>query len=463
MAKMSVRDMLTRAFRAKTIDELGALEEQIRAEPPMLGGEHQMEGGEPAQDVHIHVHPPGAGAGAETKPRMDRRPGTMMGMRRGMMRRDRMGMGGMRRGRMGMRRDMGGQHYFTDPGEGEGSPDVNVVHGGGGGEGDMAEIMEMLHALQDEHEQMMDRLDALEDCMDGGSEGEMMDGRYDARMRRGRMGMRMRRDRRRDDDARRDTRSRDMDEEEKDKDMREDSDPRRDRRDDDAMMDRRRDNVKSESGEEMMDRRRDRRDDMLEDKKRDADPRRDDRRRDAEEGAFNASEAGANASNEEILSQIKFEAPPGTNDHAFKARDSMALADLWQDNIAAVEILAPGLRMPAFDAALPPVQTMDCMCDLRRTALREARGRSDTKELVEAIIGGQDPATMPVRAMSDAFRAAATAKRMINNRAAGIGRDSAMVGYGGGGGVIGMAKTPADVNRQNAEFWQRQQFGVPSR
>lgn len=397
---------LTARFRSRAnrmLDDLNELEER---EEPVLGGEHEMEGGQ-ASDTHVHIYP-----AQHSDDRRDKRDDDDR------HRRDRRD---DRRGRRDAR------HYFTDPGE-EGG---DMPMGGGEGEGDLAEIGEQLRALQDEHEEMLADLDAImEHC---GLDAETLDSirhrRRDARRRRddGRH-----RDRRDDDRHRADARRRDGYDTRRADRRDDDDDRRRDRRDDDRGRDRRAD-------------RRDRRDDD--------DDRRRDRRRDDDEGT--------NPDNEKLLGELEFEAPKGTGDRARKARDSAFMVDSFQETLAAAQVLVPGMRLPTFDGSLPPTKTLDCMCEVRRAALNEAlRGRDH--DVVAQLIGDKSPDDLDIPELRRAFMTAATIKRRLNNAAtvSGIGRDSAQIGNGGGNGVVGSIKTPADFNRRAEQFWAEQKTGV---
>jgi hypothetical protein len=320
------RDFLRRAYRARDAGELETIEKEAAEMEPGNGADP---GGGP-DEHHIHVHLPGG----EKEKEEDH----------------------------GMRSNT----RFTDP-----DPNGGGEPNGGEGGGNMQQ--QILAAIQD----LVSRVEALEDAMGAGHGGGTAPTETDSR-----------RDDRRRDDRRRDTRSRDEDE---DKDETRDEEP-------------------------------------------------------------NASEEGANESTEAILGQIEFEAPPGTADSMRKARDSANpfFQDIFQETRASCEIIAPGMRLPAFDRKASPTKTFDCICDMRRQALAKAYDDPQIHDELDAILAHQplDTRSMPVRDLSVLFRAVASHKRMLNNSYQSRDTGGRSVDNGGHRGP----PTPAEINARNKAF-----------
>ncbi len=59
--------------------------------------------------------------------------------------------------------------------------------------------------------------------------------------------------------------------------------------------------------------------------------------------------------------------------------DSTSLLAAFRDTVAKAEILAPGVKLPSFDAKAKAVSTADAMCALRRRALQSAFDSADRK------------------------------------------------------------------------------------
>lgn len=218
-------------------------------------------------------------------------------------------------------------------------------------------------------------------------------------------------------------------------------DRHRDEEDPNLEMDRHRDrrhddNEPPEFGEDR------RHDDRHPDDRRHDDRRSDDRHRDE--------------ANKEILGELEFEAPPGTGDRARKARDSAFMADSFQDVLSKAEVLAPGIRVPAFDAKASPVRTLRALDKLRRTALDLAYHAPATRGIIDQAMSGRtlDSSRMSISATRVLFNAAASAAEAGNNRRA---TDRSMEAGGGfttarGGATI---QSVADINKANRDRYVR--------
>lgn len=140
--------------------------------------------------------------------------------------------------------------------------------------------------------------------------------------------------------------------------------------------------------------------------------------------------------------------------------DSAALADAWQETLSMAEILCPGIQVPTFDAKSPATSTRDMICTIQRNALREAAKKADMRTAMTAILGG-DAATNEVLsaqplvhvtcdALGAVFRSAAMlAKTNLHaHRVAPVN-----ITYGTRDGSTTTPKTPAAINKRNADFW----------
>lgn len=124
------------------------------------------------------------------------------------------------------------------------------------------------------------------------------------------------------------------------------------------------------------------------------------------------------------------EAEEGTRDQARKAKDSALLVDSFERTKMDAEIIAPGVKIPTFDAKADPKTTFrDCICALRRAALRKGIQDSETAELIEQVRGRTvDSAAitnMPCGQLRSLFNGVAALKRHQNNSAVARTVDSA--------------------------------------
>lgn len=104
----------------------------------------------------------------------------------------------------------------------------------------------------------------------------------------------------------------------------------------------------------------------------------------------------------------------GDGKGAAKTGDSKDLADEFQDALSRAEILAPGVRLPTFDAKAERKKTADAICVLRRRALRASLD-NEHADLVKPVLGGADVATMPCDSVKAFFNAAAELVRGKNS------------------------------------------------
>lgn len=139
--------------------------------------------------------------------------------------------------------------------------------------------------------------------------------------------------------------------------------------------------------------------------------------------------------------------------------DSAALQASFQAMIAQAEILVPGFRAPTFDSALPRAKTVDGMCATRRQVLTHLGATADGATLLGLVSSeGFDVAAAGCDVVATVFKAAASLKGGANNRAATGDRMSvpgAAQPVVSGGGVRQLSAD--QINKQNAEFWARQE------
>jgi hypothetical protein len=99
--------------------------------------------------------------------------------------------------------------------------------------------------------------------------------------------------------------------------------------------------------------------------------------------------------------------------------DSAALERSYAALISDAEVLVPGFRVSTFDSRAVRKVTMDTMCAMRTRVLSHFHSTADGKAVIDNITGGEfDPATASCAAAAVVFRAAAGAKRMLNNASA---------------------------------------------
>lgn len=118
--------------------------------------------------------------------------------------------------------------------------------------------------------------------------------------------------------------------------------------------------------------------------------------------------------------------------------DSASLRNEFQDAKARAEILAPGVKLPTFDAKATGQKTSDSICVLRRRALRAAL-TNDNADLVRAIVGDADVSKMTCSAAKMAFHASSELVKQKNKSVARKTTDA--------------AAEAKDINQIHAEFW----------
>ncbi|WP_236577898.1 hypothetical protein [Burkholderia glumae] len=129
---------------------------------------------------------------------------------------------------------------------------------------------------------------------------------------------------------------------------------------------------------------------------------------------------------------------------AAKTGDSKGLADEFRQALSLAEILAPGVRLPTFDAKAVRKKTSDSLCVLRRRALRAALD-NENAETVKSVLGGADVTGMPCAVVAGYFNAAAALVKGKNT--------AAVTRKTGDGAAAGGAAEKKDINVVHAEFW----------
>jgi len=105
---------------------------------------------------------------------------------------------------------------------------------------------------------------------------------------------------------------------------------------------------------------------------------------------------------------------PDADPKAVKTGDSTTLCDEFQDALSRAEILAPGVRLPTFDAKAVRKKTVDAICVLRRRALRAALD-NENAELVKSVVGAANVASMTCDSVTAFFNAASEVVRSKNS------------------------------------------------
>jgi hypothetical protein len=126
------------------------------------------------------------------------------------------------------------------------------------------------------------------------------------------------------------------------------------------------------------------------------------------------------------------------DDEKKSTNDSASLRVEFQDAKSRAEILAPGVKLPTFDAKADGKKTADSICVLRRRALRAGLENSNA-ELVRAITGDADVSKMDCAAAKMAFHAASELVKRKNMSTARKTTDA--------------AAEAKDINQIHAEFW----------
>lgn len=127
-----------------------------------------------------------------------------------------------------------------------------------------------------------------------------------------------------------------------------------------------------------------------------------------------------------------------------KTTDSAPSAMQWKDAMSRAEILAPGIRLPTFDAKATAQKMRDALCNCKRHALDHAQQGEHAERLRPLLVdyNVKDAACVSVDAL---FIAASEIVKSINN-ANGTPMSASVKDFGA-------VKTVADINLRNREIW----------
>ena len=166
-------------------------------------------------------------------------------------------------------------------------------------------------------------------------------------------------------------------------------------------------------------------------------------------------ETEAEKEERERKADLEVEASAGEG-KASKARDSARFAESFTDTCALAEIIAPGIALPMFDRAKPPVRTYDDICGLRRSALATAYATADGRSLIDGLLGrGKvfDAKTVRCENARMLFLAVGEVRRRANTGDSGMAGSVAMMPEGGIP-VGGKIKNMSDLNAFYDEFYK---------
>ncbi len=145
----------------------------------------------------------------------------------------------------------------------------------------------------------------------------------------------------------------------------------------------------------------------------------------------------------------------------FDEGSSKALHTAYTELMAQAEVLVPGFKVPTFDAAISRARTVDRMCGARRLCLSQfATADAAGAAMLKGLNGGKDldVVSMDCAQTAALFKAAASAKGVLNNLAATAGAGAATRdGAPSGGIATGTHKGPpsiAEINKAHADFWK---------
>jgi hypothetical protein len=155
---------------------------------------------------------------------------------------------------------------------------------------------------------------------------------------------------------------------------------------------------------------------------------------------------------------VEEESKAGSKDARY-AHDSAYLADSFEETVALGEILVPGFRFPTFDRSDSPKRTTASICRTRRVVLDLAYSQADMRGPIDELMRGRELAgsftqdkSITCDEVRYLFRAAGMIRKTRNNDSARIIPPAYQTG--GGTGVRGPVKTPAEFNVKMAEFWK---------
>ncbi len=174
--------------------------------------------------------------------------------------------------------------------------------------------------------------------------------------------------------------------------------------------------------------------------------------------ALKKGEKGTRDSEEkekEIQDRMADEVAEEKKEDAKKARDSAILSDTFSETTSLAEIIAPGIRLPFFDAKADRVKMLDSICSLRRQALELAYSTPSGRGLIEELHGSSPNfTTLSCKDTRTLFRSVGAAKKRDNsNQYSGHGNHHDTGNHQTGNKQI---TSLADLNKANAARFRTQ-------
>jgi len=177
----------------------------------------------------------------------------------------------------------------------------------------------------------------------------------------------------------------------------------------------------------------------------------------SEDKASKDAEAEKEKEEKEAKDEMSEEVPPGTGDSAISLTgDSAVLEGSFQQTLATAEIIAPGVQLATFDSKAKPTVTLKAVTGLRKRALKLGLLDAATCQLTWAIRGREITADGIEKLSSHEtrtlFNAVGAAKKVANQAQPARANGAAATADSGKGKI----RSITDVNKANAEFWNRQ-------
>jgi hypothetical protein len=136
-------------------------------------------------------------------------------------------------------------------------------------------------------------------------------------------------------------------------------------------------------------------------------------------------------------------------------RDSSSLAATYQETLSLAEILAPGIKFPAFDHRADFKLTSDALCMLKRRALKRATNDAETKPVISSIVGDEASiSALPCATIAGQFASAALAVKQYR---AGAGtRDQRAISQPAPGPNLSATDAIKEMNAKAKKLWSSQ-------
>lgn len=133
------------------------------------------------------------------------------------------------------------------------------------------------------------------------------------------------------------------------------------------------------------------------------------------------------------------------------SHDSSPLQQMYQVTVAAAEVISPGIHLPTFDSKMRPLETYKSLCGLRRKSLQTGMKDEAVQTAIKEVRGGRSLDEKSIRSMNcqqvhDLFFPVAALMKRSNNSSSAAVADTTRVSVA--------IRTPADLNKINAERWK---------